>query len=288
MDREVLTPDFLNAVANKSILVKVDVDSDSGKKLRQAWKVKGMPTVILADTSGQEMDRIYGYPGRETFVGTYLSYLYGVGTLADQLARAGESPAPGLCLSIAEKYSLRQDAANTLAWASKARGAQGEKPEGLEYTLANLEAQALLPTEPEKAIALLKSLVADSKSGAAGEEAFSTLGRYYKKKKLDEELVALYDSALASRGADKGFLNDYAWTFAERGLALEKALNAALKAVELSNSDPGILDTLAEVYFKMGKKEQAVATIDKAIAAKPDDEYFQEQKAKFLGKEAEK
>ena len=46
---------------------------------------------------------------------------------------------------------------------------------------------------------------------------------------------------------------------------------------------PGILDTLAEVHFRMGNAEKAVAVIDQAIALAPDDNYLQGQRQRFLG-----
>ena len=55
----------------------------------------------------------------------------------------------------------------------------------------------------------------------------------------------------------------------------------ALKAVEVTEGDPGILDTLAEVYFARGMYPEAIAAIDKAIAKEPDA-YFDKQRAKFV------
>lgn len=277
----------MEKISRDSVLIKLNSDLPEVKKLRETYAVKGLPTVILLDPKGQEVDRILGYSGREEFAREYLGYLYGVGTLADLLARAGEKPGAETAQAIAEKYLGRGAAAEALAWVDKARAGKGYEA-AMKPHLDLLEAEALLATDPEKGRSALAALAADPKAGEAGEEAFSTLGRYLKKKQMDGELEALYDKVKAFRGDQPDFLNDYAWTFAERGIALEKAAAAAQKAVELSESDPGILDTLAEVYFKMGKKELAVATIEKAIAAKPDDTYFQDQKKKFLGEASEK
>ena len=41
------------------------------------------------------------------------------------------------------------------------------------------------------------------------------------------------------------------------------------------------LDTLAEVYFRLGKKREALQTIDKALALDPEDAYLKSQRDRF-------
>jgi tetratricopeptide (TPR) repeat protein len=46
---------------------------------------------------------------------------------------------------------------------------------------------------------------------------------------------------------------------------------------------PPALDTLAEAYYVTGRHEEAVQTIDRALAANPENKaYFLEQRQKFL------
>jgi len=64
----------------------------------------------------------------------------------------------------------------------------------------------------------------------------------------------------------------------------KKALALAQKAASLTR-EPHILDTLAEAYFINGNTEEALKTIQEAIALKPADvEYYYKQKQKFLTK----
>jgi membrane associated rhomboid family serine protease len=83
-------------------------------------------------------------------------------------------------------------------------------------------------------------------------------------------------------------LNDTAWLIAistepSREL-MEAALLLAEQAVDRTERrDPNVLDTLAEVQFLLGRPEQAVATIDEAIAHAPEVEYFREQRRRFTG-----
>jgi membrane associated rhomboid family serine protease len=83
-------------------------------------------------------------------------------------------------------------------------------------------------------------------------------------------------------------LNDTAWMIAISGESSEPELGVALRlaerAVDLSRrSDPNILDTLAEVFFQMGRSTDALSTIDEAIRLEPGERYFREQRQRFTG-----
>jgi tetratricopeptide (TPR) repeat protein len=80
---------------------------------------------------------------------------------------------------------------------------------------------------------------------------------------------------------EAGTLNALAWFCATSDIYLEESLQAAERAAELEPENSGILDTLAEVLFRLGRAEDALRTIDRAIALDPDDEYLQRQRARF-------
>ncbi len=82
---------------------------------------------------------------------------------------------------------------------------------------------------------------------------------------------------------DAGMLNSLAWFAATNDLYLDEALVAAQRAVDLQPRDSNILDTLAEVYFRLGKTEQAIATESRALEIAPEDNYLKEQLARFRG-----
>ncbi len=87
-------------------------------------------------------------------------------------------------------------------------------------------------------------------------------------------------------GAD--WLNNEAWLIAvdpnSSHALLEAALELAERAVEETDrQQSAILDTLAEVHFQLGDSEAALAAIDEAIAQRPEDDYYREQRRRFLG-----
>lgn len=83
-------------------------------------------------------------------------------------------------------------------------------------------------------------------------------------------------------------LNNEAWRIAISNAPGERDLRVASELAERAvreteGSDPTILDTLAEVYFQSGRTDEALVTIDAAIALAPDEEYYREQRRRFTG-----
>ena len=83
-------------------------------------------------------------------------------------------------------------------------------------------------------------------------------------------------------------LNNLAWMIAidDRSSEplLETALDLAERAVdETERRAPHMLDTLAEVHFRLGDADEALRVIDEAIRQDPDREYYREQRKRYTG-----
>jgi uncharacterized Ntn-hydrolase superfamily protein len=87
---------------------------------------------------------------------------------------------------------------------------------------------------------------------------------------------------LARDDATAGALNALAWYCATADMYLEESLEAARRAAEQEPENSGILDTLAEVLFRLGRTDEAVETIGRAIKIDPDDDYLKSQRDRFL------
>ena len=84
---------------------------------------------------------------------------------------------------------------------------------------------------------------------------------------------------------DSNVLNSYAWRMAELEINLEDALVKVQKAIVLTINDPkqaNIIDTEAEIFWKLKRFDEAIKSIDRAISMEPDNQYFKDQKEKFL------
>ena len=87
--------------------------------------------------------------------------------------------------------------------------------------------------------------------------------------------------ALARGENDASNLNGLAWTCATNGVFLPEALTAAERAVALEPKSSGILDTLAEVHFRMGNAAKAAEVEARALDLEPNDNYLKAQLARF-------
>jgi thioredoxin-related protein len=95
------------ALSKEMIFVKAEAKKDTA--LRDQYEIAGFPTVILMKSSGEEIDRIYGYLPPEEFVSTIQSYLQGKETLEDIENRFGaDSTDVELAFKLAEKYEGRR------------------------------------------------------------------------------------------------------------------------------------------------------------------------------------
>jgi predicted Zn-dependent protease len=88
--------------------------------------------------------------------------------------------------------------------------------------------------------------------------------------KVQEKLCETYPNYSSGHNA-------VAWLSACCHRNLESAEVHARKAVELSPDNAGVLDTLAEVQFQRGHKDEAIATQKKAVALEPKRAYFRKQ-----------
>ncbi|MCD6587676.1 MAG: tetratricopeptide repeat protein, partial [Candidatus Fermentibacteraceae bacterium] len=68
---------------------------------------------------------------------------------------------------------------------------------------------------------------------------------------------------------------------ATRDMMLDKAVDMALRAVELAPEDSNIRDTLAEALFRSGNTQEAIKQAETALELDPGSAYFQEQLERF-------
>jgi uncharacterized Ntn-hydrolase superfamily protein len=96
-----------------------------------------------------------------------------------------------------------------------------------------------------------------------------------------EKIGMLLARSLEEEDRDPDQLNNLAWYCATNDIFLEQALEAATLAVAMRPEDANILDTLAEVYFRLDMVDEAVSTIERAIAIDPASSYYREQLRRF-------
>ncbi|MHA6721396.1 DUF3857 domain-containing protein [Sphingomonas sp. RS2018] len=82
--------------------------------------------------------------------------------------------------------------------------------------------------------------------------------------------IATLDAALTERPGDPDLLNGRCWIKATHKLKLDTALKDCTKAIELADHPAAALDSRAMVYFRLGRTEEALADLEAALDAVPD------------------
>jgi uncharacterized Ntn-hydrolase superfamily protein len=104
-----------------------------------------------------------------------------------------------------------------------------------------------------------------------------SLGARRERERVGQLLVRLLEKDVQ----DAESLNSLAWSCATADLYLPQSLEAAKRAVALSPRDSNIMDTLGEVYFRMGRVKEAIETETRALQISPNDNYLREQITRF-------
>jgi uncharacterized Ntn-hydrolase superfamily protein len=91
------------------------------------------------------------------------------------------------------------------------------------------------------------------------------------------------ERALARGERDPSVLNGLAWACATNDVFLPQALKAAERAVAADRRNVDVLDTLAEVHFRMGNAIKAIEVESRAATIDPKSQYLKDQIQRFRG-----
>jgi tetratricopeptide (TPR) repeat protein len=283
MDKNTFTDPSVASFLNANIPVKLDAEKGLGEELAQEYRVSAYPTFVLIGPDGKEVDRHIGYLDPEPFLKVMEGYVRGEGTVAWYENKLREDP---------DDIETRRTLGIKLADAVLPEEAETHLNKVLEmdpddergwhadivYALGDVNYRAERYDQARKHFERLITEIADSERY---EEGLTLLARVEHKLGNSDAAVAHYQTYLDRHPDDPRAMNAFAWFCSQRGIGLDRALPVALKAAELSNRDPGILDTLAEVYFAMGDYDNAIEIGKECVAAEPDDTYFQNQVKKY-------
>ena len=76
-------------------------------------------------------------------------------------------------------------------------------------------------------------------------------------------------------------MNRLAWLYAKKQTKLAKALDMSRETVKAFPKRAGYIDTLSEVYYALGKTDEAIAKIKEALKLTPNDPYYKQQLWKY-------
>ena len=321
LDEDTYSDNRIIEFAEQSLIsIKIDAEKKDGPDQKKKYRVRGYPTILLLDPSGNELDRIVGYRPPEEFLNELIRIKKGENTLADLLAKhkskVEHNPTE---LSLARKYislnypdSAKKHLDNIYNYQNK----KSQLDFSIVFKLSQMYDQVgnversidilehivdggidssdtayfygiLFRSKKNNDIDELYQYVSFSENVERNKQSYWQIIRMLKKQNKDPELEAeCYLKVIDLYDSDYKYLASLLNSFAWRMTELEKNLDIALEKINLAltyGEDIKMLDTKAELLWKTGMTNEAVQIIDKCIKLDPDKKYYKDQKNKFLG-----
>jgi tetratricopeptide (TPR) repeat protein len=265
---------------------KVHGRQGEGIDLVERYTLRGYPTVIFLEPDGAEIDRITGYRPPDKFYAEMIRIADNKGTVADMKQIILADPENVLLWNqLAEKFEERGDLDSALEVWATISDLKSELSNLAEYKI--IELSAIINSESDG----LRNYISENIESEFVTNAFEMLLRIERNAEIPESEAKTYLEYLEYQegilDVSSNLYNGFAWRMTQLELNLELALIYVDKGIALvpageKASLAGIMDTKAEVLWKLDKIEEAVATIDECINLQPDNNYFKDQRAKFL------
>jgi tetratricopeptide (TPR) repeat protein len=271
-------------MAKGFVPLKIDAEKGKGPELAKRYGVNGFPTLVIVDPKGEEVDRIVGFRPPDQFVAELQPILEGKSF--GELKKKADTDLEA-AVALGKKYEERGDLTKAAELYQRVLASQAAGPALKEAAEGRLVIIAFSKSRGKDLAPLEKFFREHQKSGAARDQARILFG-YHQRGKGDPAKVIETGDYLIANGSkdDAEFLNAYAWYLATHDQKLERALELAKKAVELSPKSPEILDTLAEAYSRNGLLKEAVETQKKAVELAADGDKPELKKRLRLFEEA--
>lgn len=282
LDAETFTNiEIINYLSESFIPLKINAETKQGSLLFQKYNGTGYPMIIFFDNNENELDRFYGYYPPEEFIIKLKNVINGTNTFPSLLTKynLGDQSSETM-FQLASKYFDRGDdsAASDLY-------NQVIKHSDVSFQLFHQSKLSLGIINLKDSHLSLEQYIIEHPDTPYLNEAIKYLLQYFNKNNFEEMELNYYNKYIEIFSSDPWFLNQFSWRMTELDVNLDLALEKINIALELIDDDKNramILDTKAEIYWKLGKIDDAILIINDSIALDPNNQYYQNQKSKFL------
>lgn len=239
--------------------------------------------MVFIHKDGSEIDRIIGFIEAEGYAERLTDIIAGINTIPDLEKQRLENPRDlSVLSSLAEKYQNAMNAVQAReVFETILNQFSDSSDEAVNQARFFLAMQDFFSGDRSAIDYFIQKYPQSDFVFAAYDE----MVRFYRANQQQNEEVNVLNAMAARFPDDPGVLNQYAWRMTELSLNLEEALELARKAVRLTAGDSqtqaNIIDTEAEVLWKLNRSDEAVTAIQRAIDLDPENGYFQSQLAKF-------
>jgi tetratricopeptide (TPR) repeat protein len=146
-------------------------------------------------------------------------------------------------------------------------------PEVLEYYYYKGLGLCYFMERTEEGLEVLRQATRQIGEGSNPEmvsDIYTVMGDLLQERGEVEEACTCYDTALQYTPTDILVLNNYAYLLAQEECKLEKAELMSRRTIETEPDNATYLDTYAWVLYKLGRYDEALAYIERAIINDPE------------------
>ena len=265
-DNEVISYSNLNFIS-----MKINAESDKGKKLAQKFNITGFPTILFLNDDRDEIDRIIGYTDSEKFLLELKRIQSGKNTLPFlKTAIIKEPDKVSLLYVLAKKYQDMNDieSSKKIIYQIIDKGIDSLK--NAEYMSVLFKAKE--DKNPNILIDFANKFPKNINSYSAIQEAMYLVRGDGSNKKLEANLFLKLINLKTNN--PPSMLNNFSWRMSELELYMDIALEKIILAIKRSTDEESkhmYIDTKAEILWKMGRIEEALVEIRKCRLYKPND-----------------
>jgi len=271
-------PEFINFVNSRFIALKLNGDTEVGRKQREAWLVPGYPTMLLLTAAGNELDRIVGFNGnKDEYFQKIKDYAEGRNTLQDLLTRhQTDSNNVNLNYEIANKLNDRGDGQTARQYYQKVLALETDQQSELylnsEFNIAEYYAYDEDNPNP------LRHFAQNCNNDQQKYFAYSSLAHYYDRKQDQPNALQIYEEAVNTLPDNPALMNSYAWFIFQNRVKdrYQRGIALARKAVEIEPKADSIWDTLGQLLFEAGYVDEAIEAMQQAVDLAPEDSSYRE------------
>lgn len=266
-----IAPDAIPATRERVALAKSRVLTVvAPEKLPQRWEMAQQARVdgrfkpiIAAYTAAIANDPtdVGGYENRARFLADVYDYKAALADLDQSVKLAAN----------AYRYRWRAEIEEILGLDVKAlddlKAAAALEPTSHE-TIAALGTYLARHRQSDAAIALADKGIAQG--GKTRPEIMATKASFLARAGKRDEALQQLDAAIAAQPGSPSLLNERCWIKAQLAAQLDTALKDCTRSIELSDSTAAALDSRALVYFRLQRYDDALADLDAALNARPN------------------
>tara|TARA_B100001123_G_scaffold418886_1_gene523403 strand:+ start:377 stop:1114 length:738 start_codon:yes stop_codon:yes gene_type:complete len=238
---------------------------------------------MFLDSSGDEIERVVGYKTSDEFIDIINNVVSNTNTFSDLFLKYNNgSIEPNLIDQLSFKSEIRNDTSlcNELYGLILAQRENFDLKtiERAEFYFSKIEAK-------NGNLNRIKIFIKQFSESDKIQDAYRVIINYYKSKKDIDMEIETHQKLVSIYPDQPSILNSYAWRMTELDRELKDALKKINHAINLidknERSYSNILDTKAEVLWKMRLFDEAINIIEEAISIDPESKYYKDQKLKF-------